>query len=316
MAKFSVAIETDLIGPQYLSGEQRVTASTNQVGLLSSITLLNPDGSSTALLQQFDVGLNGAPRGRPSDKIGYVPGNIITAKDGIRASCQVIATVGGSVMLQALQAEPKQKMPSFVSLVGEVPPGGLAGSCKGGVSLESIALNAARKNYLKSLGGAYTDATICLYANYNSEMHADEVNAWGGGNPVYLSNVAQPNNVNNANNCTQDFNGGGVRAQIPGNINALVISDDPFFQDNQPTLVPLIDTWLGGGAGIRRVVYPNQNWPLASIVLINHAGKGFVIGPNLMQAYMILGAMAGILLKNNTTTLNFVRLGPDPTVLL
>ena len=309
MAKLSITIDTDLLGPQYSPGGPTVFDSTNQVGLLSSITL------TPEMMASFNVGLMGAPQTTPHDKTGYNPQNIKDGKDQLRPNCKVIATVGGSVVLNVLQAESKPKMPPFVSLVGSVPPG-LVGNCKGGISLESITLNSMRKAYLKGLAGGntYTDNTIYLYTNPNSAMHADEIAAWGNNNTVISSNVAQANGANNAGNFGQDFNGGGVgtNTPIPQNANAIIISDDPFFQDNQATLVPLINTWLKA-SGARQIVYPNQNYPSA----LPPTGQGAIIGPNLLQAYMLLGALAGSLLRNPNTTspFGFVRLGSETTPL-
>jgi hypothetical protein len=245
--------------------------------------------------------------------LGYNPQNIKNGKDQLRANCKVIATAGGSIVLNALQAEPPQKMPPFISLVGSVPPGGLPGNCKGGISLESVTLNSVRKSYLKGLlgGNTYTDATICLYTNPNSAQHVVEGTTWNNNGTFIGSYVGgDGTGTNDATKFAWDFNGSGANPpKIPNTANALIISDDPFFQDNQITLVPLINTWLaaGGGGPPRQVVYPNQNYPSA----LPPNGQGAIIGPDLLQAYMLLGALAGSLLRNPNTTspFGFVRLG-------
>jgi hypothetical protein len=128
------------------------------------------------MIDSFNRGLGGVAQ--TLDGAGYIPQGIKNKKDlHIKNKCKVIATVGGSVVFNALSPEIVAKMPPFVSLVGSVPTGSL-GNCRGGVSLESFASDSVRKSYIKGLGGGYTDANIYLYTNSNSAMHGAERAAW------------------------------------------------------------------------------------------------------------------------------------------
>ena len=125
MARIGIEIDTEST-----AGLIRPASSSSQVGLLSSITLTDD------MINNFNLGLGGTSQ--TQDVAGYIAQGIKDKKDILRANCKVIATVGGSIVLNALTPEITAKMPPFVSLVGSVPTGSL-GNCRGGISLESFA---------------------------------------------------------------------------------------------------------------------------------------------------------------------------------
>jgi hypothetical protein len=301
MAKIVIEMDTESSGAQ---SQPSLAASPNQVGLLSSITL------TSDMISYFNLGLGGTAQ--IQDGAGYIAQGVKSKKDTLRANCKVIATVGGSVVLNALSPEISAKMPPFVSLVGSVPTGSI-GNCRGGISLESFASDSARKIYLKGLGGGgvYTDASICLYTNPNSAMHAAEQGAWNNNGTFIESYVGgDGTGTNDATKFSWDFNGSGINLpKIPNTANALIISDDPFFQTSQATLVPLLNNWLNTAG--RQVVYASQIYASGPV---QPATGSTLIGPDLLKAYMLLGALAGSLLSNTASNFGFIKLANETTV--
>jgi hypothetical protein len=300
MARISIEIDTESSGPQSHTGGLSLVDSANQVGLLSSVKL------GAAMINSFNRGLGGVAQ--TLGGAGYIAQNIKGKKDSLRTNCKVIATVGGSVVFNALAQEPNLKMPPFVSLVGSVPTGSL-GNCRGGVSLESFASNSARKSYIKGLGGGYTDANIYLYTNSNSAMHALEKTAWSSDGTFIESNVGDGAGNNDANKFNLDFHG--IVPKIPGNAAAIIVSDDPFFGSNQPILVPLLNEWILAGAGSsppRKVVYPSQIYGASTTI---PAAGSVIVGPDLLKAYTVLGALSGGLLANTTSNFGFIKLANE-----
>jgi hypothetical protein len=99
-------------------------------------------------------------------------------------------------------------------------------------------------------------------------------------------------------------------AQMPtGATAAIIVSDDPFFQDSQNassaanSLVSNMNTWVQAGTN-RQVVYPSQ-------VYTGLQGNRTIIGPDLLKAYMLLGALAGGLLANTNSTFGWVEVASD-----
>jgi hypothetical protein len=298
MARIRIDINTESNEALSQDGGLMLISSANQVGLLSSVTIAND------MMAWFNLGLGSTPQ--KQDGAGYKGQGIINKKELLRGGgCKVIAAVGGSVVQSALSNELAVKMPPFVAVVGKVPATLGNGQCRGGVSLESVASNSARKNYLVSLG--YTNANIYLYTNRNSAIHSDEKTAWlasGGSNTTFLeSYVGDGTGNNDPTQFAVDFNGGGGKpAIIPASQSAIIISDDPFFQTNQAILVPLFNTWLSTAG--RQVVYPSQRYT-------GLTGNSTIIGPDLTKAYMILGALSASLLANQAATFGFVKLASE-----
>jgi hypothetical protein len=306
MAKINIEIDTEsgrkeeqLEGGFQSKGSFHLLSSPSQVGLLSSIPITDD------MLQYFKLGLGGAPTVLANQ--GYMPVNIKGGKDQLRGNCKVIATVGGLVVFNALYQEPNPKMPPFVSLLGNVPTTAL-GNCRGGVSLESVATDKRRKDYLKALpGGVFTDANIYLYANNNATMYNAEQVAWNSNGTFITSYVGDGAGNNNAANFNLDFNGdgGANAARIPNATPAaIIVSDDPFFQANQATLVPLLNTWVQAANTNRRIIYSSQAYN-------GLAGNSTIIGPDLLKAYMVLGLLAGRLLGDTTTNFGWIKVGSE-----
>jgi hypothetical protein len=294
MARISIDINTDSNEMQSEGKKLRLDAA-SQVGLLSSVPIVPTFQQST-----FNIGLGSAPQ--VQDNAGYPPGKIRAAKNTlVSQGCTIIAAAGGSVVHGALSTLPTGNMPPFLSIVGEVPT--VMGNCRGGVSLESIAANTARINYLLGLG--YTMANIYLYTNKNSAIHSDEKTQWkvsGGSDATFLeSKVGDGNGNNDKNQFATDFSGSGVIGSIATAKMAIIVSDDPYFQTNQTVLVPLFNTWLSAS---RQVVYPSQRYA-------NYTGNSTIIGPDLTKAYIILGALSASLLASPNSTFGWIKLASD-----
>jgi hypothetical protein len=301
MAKISIDIDTDSTAVQSATHGLRVAGgSPSQVGLLSSIAV------TTDMLTQFSLGLGGTPQ--VQDQATYVATAIQGKKDILKANCKVIAAIGGSIVFQALAPVLQANMPPFVSLVGSVPAANF-GNCRGGISLESWASDSLRKDYLKGMG--FTDNNIYLYTNLNSAMHAAESGAWGIAATFIESYVGDGHGNNDSTKFVVDFNGApGYPTKIPGANNAaIIVSDDPFFQANQQILVPLLNTWVSAAGTNRWVVYPSQVWTGSQ------ANRTTIVGPDLLRAYMLLGALAGSLLANINVSppvnFGFIKLASD-----
>jgi hypothetical protein len=290
----------------------------DKVGLLASIT---PDQD---LIGAFELGL-GQPISDKQAGKGYKKNDLIDGKNALkRNNVKVFATVGGNVSLTALGNESPANTPPFVSLVGSIPSPPL-GNCRGGVSLESYALDAQRKTFLKGLAGGmtYTDANIFLLTNSNSQMHAAELAAWNMAGTAKESYVGDGNGNNDASHFAWDFagDGGGHPSQFPdaATTSAVIVSDDPFFQANREALITAANTWLDGNA-TRRIVYPSQIYQSVlrgdGTTLRPKATQSILIGPDLLRAYQLLGMLASILARQPDLNFGFFSVLPIQTVVV
>jgi hypothetical protein len=228
------------------------------------------------------------------------------------AFCAVIATVGGAFTSTAVAGDP-DRTTTYVSLVGD--PGGINDqNIKGGVSLDSYKLNKKRKQYLSKLpGGVYNDSNIVLYTNQSSQMHTDEIGAWGTGMPIV------PSAAGIANDPTQfqaDFNTGGPLSAggLYSGAKALIISDDPFFRASRADLIMQVNTWLTTDS-TRKVVYPSQIYggPVSSTTPQSQrpaSDQSILYGPDLIAAYHLLGTLARVCFEDPTASPGFVSAVP------
>ena len=154
--------------------------------------------------------------------------------------------------------------------------------------------NVKRIGYLRDVK-SYSLVNIFLYYNPNSSMSADEITDWNSntGMPttpqiIPFSGANMSSKANNPAAFATDFGAGGI---IPSAAMAIVISADPFFGANKDALMSAVNGWLGAASG-RFVVYPFQDYILASAANLPAPSKGAYYGPDLKFAYKLLGVQA------------------------
>jgi hypothetical protein len=285
--KFEFDTETSDVHPENKSA----LAGANKVGLLSSINV--PDNLMAAFLGGFGSNSNAKKAG-----LGYNPTDIQTAKRYLKQieRCNVLACVGGNVVYNAIKGATDN--PNFVALFGAMPdlnPVNL-GNCLGGVALASWQSNKARVDYLTAKLNCQPNE-IGLYYNQNSAMSSDEVTNWDIISPKqagvssaknFSGGLVGPPRTNNAAQFAVDFAPAGTF--FPNRVRAVVISADPFFQENKTSLVDAINAWVTAGAGNRYVCYPLQDYKNANN--LPTSTRSTLYGPDLELAYGTLGFLA------------------------
>jgi hypothetical protein len=199
------------------------------------------------------------------------------------AQTGLIVTTGGNIAYRAAVDARLQQTP-FISLLGDVPARGLA-NFYGGVALQSWLANDARINFM--VGKGYHAAEIGLFCNRRSAIHADEITLWHGSE--YYSTGGGNNNDPTA--FANEF------GAVDDSIKALIISADPFFQDNKVLLINACNTWIGGNPAVRKVCYPLADYANVPGTTPVPPGTSFWYGPNLSNAYTLLGQVAGTALQ-------------------
>jgi hypothetical protein len=260
----------------------RDSADNRALALASSIAIVSP--ISTATLQQaFANGVNNANIALTwDDGHGYgTKKNYKALSDAIKShdgQVGLIVTTGGNIAYRAA-VDARLKATPFVSLVGEVPSRRLDNSY-GGVALQSWLANDARISFM--IGKGFHASEIGLFCNRRSAMHGDETALWHGSE--YYCTGGGGNNDPTA--FTNEFK------SIDDSVTALVISADPFFQDNKVTLINAANTWLGNKAG-RSVCYPLADYAgVPGTTPVPAGASAFWFGPKLSDAYTLLGQVA------------------------
>jgi hypothetical protein len=272
------------------------------VGVVSSIAF-----SGTKLADAFHRGL-----GRPEiyvtikDNCGYAPRSLHNGIHALNNDVHVglIVTAGGLIVAQEAARATGATLP-FISLIGGTPgafPCVGQGYFRGGVSLETFAHNPHRVAHLKGLG--IPEDKVCLLSNPNSFMSPTEMAAWvaAGRGPV-ISAGASPGTgpANSVATYAPAF-----AAIEAAQMRAVVVSADPFFKDTMDDLIEAANHWLAGGEG-RRIVYPLHDYQ-------NQTGKcrpmrGHTLhGPDLFEAYELLGRTAAAFLAGQPTSLHTLRI--------
>jgi hypothetical protein len=228
-----------------------------------------------------------AKRDKALDKTGVAA----KRQDLDDAGCEVFATIGGLYVNTGVSAVASSTTP-FVSMVGGIPTGADQ-NCKGGVSLETIALNKARRAYLLGLGTPVAVANMYLYRDGAGDVVVGgqpitERNEWtGAGAQVFSATASFDNDLNQA---------GG----IPATAEALVIAASPLFLRNlnMSLLVTAANTWLTHppAGRTRYVIYPFQIYKEATPPPSpsTATGKSILFGPDLYQALRVLGFFASL----------------------
>jgi hypothetical protein len=300
MTKIKIEIDTGLDGAipsdPIAEARTRVKLAGNKIGLLSTIDL-------TPFSSAFWSAVNQTPEDK--GKLGYKDSDIKDGKKYLKdKNCKAIATAGGMPAFNAVNADNDTP---FVSLVGMVPSS-ISGSCAGGVSLESYK-SSIRQADLRSFG--LLPANIYLLTNSNSTtFHQKESGDWTGPAGTLLVSYGGRNNVNDATKLPWDWVGDGVAngpliPNNPGTPTGVIISDDPFFQDNQSSFMTQLNNWLSVDTANRWIIFPNTNYPVSGTP---YASQKKVLGCDLVAAYTLLGALASSLSISQNVKFGFIRL--------
>jgi hypothetical protein len=300
MAKIKIEIDTE--------STERQDTRKGQFLAHPKISVVSAISITPSFRTSFETGVNDS-----SVQVHYDPSNGYKKHDLshlVKAiqnnnSADLIATAGG---MAAYEAASSAATKPFVSVTGEVPSG--PPNYKGGVSLQSSPSNSARIALLNTLG--FTSPEIGLFYNPNSYM-IDEVSNWDnliGTTTQTFQGGIDGNGDNNKTAYATDF----TAAKIPSAIRALVISADPFFQDTKEQLIAAVNGWIAAGtaAGVNRYVcYPTQDYANTSGTTQPTAKKGTLYGPDLANAYNLLGQVAEFALNAASGSPPLIRLAPN-----
>ncbi|TMJ22237.1 MAG: hypothetical protein E6G96_19960 [Alphaproteobacteria bacterium] len=192
----------------------------------------------------------------------------------------------------------------WIALIGGAPasfPSSPLSFFKGAVSLESYTYNAQRRAHLTAPhargGKGIPLQNICLLYNPNSACSATEAHDWPAQSPKVSAGINQhglndPITLWNAATQTGAFD------TIPANVQAVVVSADPFFQDNKNPLVTAANNWVGQAGTNRLVCYPMPEYKTAQPNPTPR--KRIFHGPSLEKAYTELGRRAASFMRNGT----------------
>jgi hypothetical protein len=272
------------------SADKGALAAAQSIAIVSPISTANFQQGFVAGLNNSQIALtwddhdpNGKVYGYGTKKNYKALSNAIASHDGLVG---LIVTTGGNIAFRAA-VDARLKTTPFISLVGEVPAR-RPDNFYGGVALQSWLANDARISFLLGLGKGYVASDIGLFCNRRSAMHGDETTLWHG-SEYYLTGGG---GNNNASAFTNEFN------NVDDSIKALIISADPFFQDNKVALINAANAWVGAKPG-RSVCYPLANYKNVPGTTPVPAGTSYWFGPDLAGAYQTLGAVAGLALSAN-----------------
>jgi hypothetical protein len=246
---------------------------------LQGIKIQNPNVRPR--LEKVKVGYKRGPQHQPPqhEPLKTTIGNNFNNND-------LLVTFGGLV---AYEAANDAGLQGYISLVGNVPAV-LHDYCWGGVSLECIATNELRFNYL--MEKLVPKSNIYLFYNPNSEMSVsgEEIQDW---NRLTAPNSGQvfPGGVNaqgdnDSNAYGPNFDG----IETNGNIQALVVSADPFFGQTKDPLITAANAWLRRGVGgpPRFICYPSRGFATGTQL----ATRSILYGPSMEDAYFLMGQVA------------------------
>jgi hypothetical protein len=256
------------------------------IGIMSSIDY------SAKMQKAFEDGIktiiNPLPyiHNPPLDKLGYKAANLAAALATLLGDGQVtlIVTFGGLIACGAAKGNNQKSVISLIggTLPNYTPPSGMFVGC---CNLQSFTQDGPRITWLVNNGHAAAAANVGLLYNPQSVMANDETQSWTGG-----TTVAANNGVANPANFGLDF------AQFPANIQAVVISADPYFNRHRNDLI------LAANNSTKYICYPLLSY--RNLNGVNHPthNNAVVIGPDLHEdnaqsAYWQMGVMAATVLN-------------------
>lgn len=282
MAKIKIEIDTEATGGERILSGRVLTPP--KIVLVSSISI--PQTLRDAFTGGVNLNIPG-PQISFKPSCGYGSDDLKTAIDN---SADLIVTAGGNISYLAANAYAQKP---FLSLTGAVPTGSVSSNYRGGVSLESWASNKDR--ITKLTGKGYSKKELGLFCNNNSAMHTDEAQDWKNQFSLAPKDNSQifsgGNDAAGNNSAMFDF------SMVSASIKALVISADPFFQDNKDPLIGAANNWITGApAGTtRHVMYPLLDYRNFGGVNTPNANSSYH-GHDLGVAYSLLGQLAIIAL--------------------
>ncbi len=222
----------------------------------------------------------------PQENLGYgIDNTLRTAVTNFNGNAAVglIVTVGG--LVSAVSALKYSTKP-FLSLIGAKATqfsGAITGQFYGGVNLHTLNDNATRVNYLTTKG--FLPGEICLLSNPNSSMAPVETGAAQWPSPP-RGRVIQASTDQEILNAFASF-------QNDANLRAMIVSADPFFQDDKENLIG-----AANGSG-KYVCYPLQIYANTGGAHQPNAGRHTKHGPSLATEYYNLGVKANSVITHD-----------------
>jgi hypothetical protein len=199
----------------------------------------------------------------------------------------LIITLGGNKTFDAATALSDK---NFVSLVGSIPTPQPA-KCKGGVSLNSFMANGDRIDHLVN-DKKKKKNKIALLCNPNSSMNVNEENNWTNALSMPASSIYHAGKDNQADENDSSTFQAAFETITDDNMQAVIISADPFFQDAMDELVADANK-----SGVY-VTYPLQDY--ANAWEPPESGQSTLQGPDLIAACTSLGGIAAAAFRTGT----------------
>jgi hypothetical protein len=192
----------------------------------------------------------------------------------------LIVTVGGAKVYNVAKNESTKP---FLSLVGAAPRIPDA-DCYGGMTLNSFGQNVDRVGYIVSKENL-PRTSIALLHNPNSTMAVEELDDWAGLNAGRVIEAGKDGAADENDSSTYE-----AAFSLPADVEAVVVSADPFFQE---TMDELVDE---ANRSNRFVCYPLQDYKNAFPPPAPF--KSACLGPSLMEAYKQMGELAMQVITN------------------
>jgi hypothetical protein len=302
MAIIKIEIDTDA-SVQVHGAHGRAPAPTPTIGILSSIDY------NGAMQTSFLAGLNMTANFDILDDRGYGPKLAAAAATLASSGANIIVTFGGLIACNAMKHAGGST--KFISLIGGLPPGFVPpvdGNFVGCCNLQSFTQDGLRVTWLVANGKAANAQNVGLLYNSHSVMGPVEASApnWTGGRTVDAVN-----GWGNPANFPQDF------AAFPANIQAIVISADPYFHRHR-------DDLISAANGSHKYIC----YPLRTYRNLNGTqptpGHAVIIGPDLHEinpisttsAYYQMGVMAATVLGGTNPNPAIVPIAQAPPIQL
>jgi hypothetical protein len=303
MTIIKIEIDTDSAVRTQLVHD-RAGSVTPTVGILSSIDY------NGAMQTSFLAGFNMTANFNIMDDRGYGQPLRAAATSLEASGADVIVTFGGLVACNA--AKQAVGHIKFISLIGGFPPGFIPpvdGNFVGCCNLQSFTQDRARIAWLVGNGKAANAHNVGLLYNSHSVMGPTEASAtnWTGGTVVDAVNGwANPANF------PQDFAG------FPANIQAIVVSADPYFHRHRNDLI------LAANGSGKYICYPLRSYRNLNGTHQPTPGRAVIIGPDLHEtnpissqsAYYQMGVMAATVLGGANPNPAIVPIAQAPPIQL
>jgi hypothetical protein len=238
------------------------------------------------------------------DKNDYKHGNTNAIQNWIRTlstNCDLIIAVGGVMAYEAAVSAPSSK--PFLSVLGAIPKKPYPTLFRGGVSLAILDCYKKAAQALTQAPFGLQFGQICFLYNSNNDFSDDPTTAFIDSELDYWANNVSTN-VKTAGPNAQGTNDPGtfapafqaLAAQTAPQIKGIVVSADPFFQDKRENLIAAANQyWLNDAT--RFICYPSFAYKNTGGTA-PRAGQSVIYGPNLNDAYFLVGQLAATYLDN------------------